>query len=128
MVHSQLVTIKGYRAMLSNTFCHLGLWDVELNKDLSHHLANLSCTWLVYYLLPVLESWVGPYQLNSFLIKPLLHASFKLPTWKTCLFVNGCLSCSRFMLFPWTHPAGSFGLMARFLSFLAKNMLPLLGP
>lgn len=70
--------------MLSNTFCHLGLWDVELNKDSSHHLANLSCTWLVYYLLPVLESWVGPYQLNSFLIKPLFHASFKLPTWKTC--------------------------------------------
>ena len=130
------ITLKGYRAMLSDTFRHTGRGDLGQDRDISDLLANLARS------RPVLRSffpswnlpWVLTY-LNSERFEPLELAPLKELTLKTC-FLLALATASRVSeLHAFSAESdylqrrtdGSIALIPR-AGFLAKNRVPTEAP
>nr|KAG5689214.1 hypothetical protein BaRGS_014870 [Batillaria attramentaria] len=89
------ITIKGYRAMLSDTYRHLGIADLGADKDLSDIVASFELarpaarSLLPRWNLPWVLTW-----LNSERFEPLELAPLEKLTKKTC-FLLALASASR---------------------------------
>lgn len=130
------ITIKGYRAMLSDTYKHIGRGDLGSDRDISDLLSNLtlsrpaSRTLFPGWNLP----WVLTY-LNSEKFEPLGLAPMRELTLKTC-FLLALATASRvselhalsasadYLQF---RSDGSVTLITR-PGFVAKNRLPSVPP